>query len=265
MGGSVKKIGVALGGGGARGIAHIAYLKAMEECGVRPSVISGTSSGSIVGALYAGGMSPGEMYAVLERLFSIQKEQAKSIKQFKRMPESLITSFVKKYLCRIMPKQRFEDLSIPLKVVATNFHSLEERVFETGDILSAVMGSIAFPGVFAPQIVDDQYYMDGGATNIVPFDIIRDECDVLVAIDVSEVRGNSYKVTSKKAVKATWAATQEALLRAKLKTHPVDLFERPDISKVRTMEFNKYKRVNKRAKELVPVFKQKLNMILKGE
>ena len=254
-----------MGGGGARGIAHIAYLKAMEECGVKPCIISGTSAGSIVGALYAGGLPPDEMYAMLEHLFSGAKEQAKSIRNFRRMPEGLIASFVKKYLHRIMPKHCFEDLDIPLKIVATNFHSLEERVFESGDILGAVMGSIAFPGVFSPQVVDDQYYMDGGATNIVPFDIIRDECDVLIAIDVSKVRENSYKVTPKKSIKATWAATQEALIREKMRSYPVDLFERPDFYNVKTMEFNKYKRIYQRADELVPAFKKKLNMILKGE
>ena len=253
----MERIGVALGGGGARGVAHIAYLKAMEECGIKPCVISGTSSGSIVGALYAGGMSPDDMYAAIERMFSVRRDEARSIKQFKRMPENLVTSLVKKYLYRILPQHRFEDLHIPLKIVATNFHSLEERVFDSGDVLSAVMGSIAFPGVFSPQIIDDQYYMDGGATNIVPFDTIRDECDVLIAVDVSKVRENTYKVSPKKAVKATWAATQEALIRHKLQSSPVDLFERPSFHKVKTMEFNKYKRVYQRANELMPEFKQR--------
>jgi NTE family protein len=260
----MERIGVALGGGGVRGVAHIAYLKAIEECGIKPCVISGTSSGSIVGALYAGGMSPDDIFAAIERMFSIRRE-SRAIGKLKRMPENLVTSLVKKYLHRILPQHRFEDLQIPLKIVATNYHSLEERVFDSGNVLSAIMGSIALPGVFSPQMIDDQYYMDGGATNIVPFDIIRDECDILVAIDVSKVRENTYKVSPKKAVKATWAATHEALIRHKLERSPVDLFERPNFHKVKTMEFNKYKRVYQRANELVPAFEQKLNMILKGE
>lgn len=254
----MKRIGLALGGGGVRGVAHIAYIKAMEDCHIRPCVISGTSSGAIVGAMYAGGMNPDEMYAVLERLFSVKQNTISAFKQISRMQGNLLSSIAKKYLHRILPKNKFEELEIPLKVVATNFHSLEERVFSGGDILSTVMGSIALPGVFNPQPIEEEYYIDGGATNIVPFDIIREECDVLVAIDVSKARPNSYKVTKKNASKATWAATQEALISIKLKSYLVEIFERPDFGEVSTMEFSKYKRVYKQAEEMMPDFINKL-------
>ena len=110
--------------------------------------------------------------------------------------------------------------------------------------------------------MDGAYYMDGGATNIVPFNIIRDECDVLIAIDVSMVRKQSSRPTAKNAEEATWAATQQALISAKLMSCPVEIFERPNFGRVSTLDFDKFKSVYKRANELMPAFKEKLKMIL---
>lgn len=258
----MKRVGLALGGGGARGVAHIAYIKAMEEMGVRPSIIAGTSSGAIVGALYAGGMSPDQMYSMLQTLFRAKTNKRNPFKGMKDMPSGLISSVAKNYLFKIVPRHTFEELDIPLKMVATNFHTLEEKVFTNGDIFGPLMSSSSFPSTFSPQLVEGEYYIDGGATNIVPFDIIRDDCDILIAIDVSKVRPNNYKPKKNKALKATWAATQEALISLKLKYYPVDLFERPSFGNVATMEFYKYKRVYDTAQQYVPEFKKKLEKLL---
>ena len=258
----MKRIGLALGGGGARGVAHIAYLEAMAGLGIRPDIIAGTSSGAIVGALYAGGMDPKGMFDVLETLFGTKKHTGAAFKRVKKVPSGVVASMTKKYLSQILPKQRFEDLEIPLKVVTTHFHSLEERVFSSGDILEAVMGSIAYPNTFAPQKIQGEYYIDGGATNVVPFDIIRGECDLLIAIDVSMVRPNNFKPTKENALHATWAATQEALISLKLQRFPIDIFERPDFDFVPTLGFDQYPYVYKRAKEFVPDFIQKLKNMM---
>ncbi len=258
----MKKIGIALGGGGARGIAHLAYLNALEELDVKPSIISGTSIGAIIGALYAGGMSPDEMYGLLKTLFSAKKTKKSSSKRLDKIPGGIIASFARRYLNRVLPKSQFEELDIPLKIVATNFNTLEERVFEQGDILNAVMCSIALPGVFAPQKIDDSFYIDGGATNIVPFDIIREYCDVLIAIDVSKIRTTQLKPSIKNSILSTWAATQETILNYKLKENPVEIFERPDLNSTATLEFYKYKRVYATAQDLVPEFKTKLKKFI---
>jgi NTE family protein len=126
------------------------------------------------------------------------------------------------------------------------------------------MSSIALPGKFVPQRVGDAYYMDGGATNIVPFDVIRKDCDVLIAIDVSRVRPNTLKPNKKYAHHATWAATQEALISAKLEKTRVEIFERPTFEDVSTMEFFKYKSIYKRAETHIPGFVEQLNKVLKG-
>lgn len=260
----MKTIGLALGGGGARGVAHIAYLKAMEGMGYKPDIIAGTSSGAIVGALYAGGLSSGDIYAMLESLFSIKKRSGASfIKALRR--DNIAAALAKQFLSRVLPKKTFEELDIPLKIVATNFNTLEEKVFDSGDILPALMGSIAFPSVFVPQKAGDAYYVDGGATNIVPFDILRNDCDVLIAIDVSQVRPNTFKPNIKNALHATWAATQEALISSKLEKTPVEIFERPTFEDVSTMEFYKYKSIYKRAETHSPGFIEQLNKeLMKG-
>ena len=257
----MKTVGLALGGGGARGVAHIAYLKALEEQGIKPGVIAGTSRGAIVGALYAGGMTPDGMYAMLENLFSMRKRSGVSlVKALKR--DGFASTLAKQFLSKALPKKTFEELDIPLKLVATDFHTLEEKVFTSGEILPALLGSIAFPSVFIPQQVGSSYYVDGGATNIVPFDILRKECDVLIAIDVSQVRPNaSLKPSIKNALHATWAATQEALISEKLKLSPVDIFERPTFEDVSTMEFFKYKSIYKRAEAHIPGFLEQLNKV----
>ncbi len=256
----MKTIGLALGGGGARGIAHIAYLKAMEQQSIKPHVIAGTSSGAIVGALYAGGMSPDGMYAMLESAFCLKRSGAFVLKLLKH--NDLAGALTEKFLSKLLLKKTFEELEIPLKLVATNFHTLQEKVFTQGEILPALMSSIAFPNVFVPQRVGSELYVDGGATNIVPFDIIRKECDVLIAIDVSQVRADvSLKPSNKNALHATWAATEEALIQAKLKESPVDIFERPTLEDISTMEFYKFKSIYKRAEALLPGFVEQLKKV----
>lgn len=252
----MKRIGLALGGGGVRGIAHIAYIKALEELGLKPCVISGTSSGAIAGAMYAGGMSPDEMLEGIKTLLRLRRKSLAG--STARRSGGVVPALAHNALTELLPKKRFEELHIPLKVVATNFHTLQERVFDSGELLPALMASIALPSAFVPQLVDGEYYVDGGATNIVPFDIIRDECDILIAIDVSLVRPAVLKPSRKNASHATWAATQEAYINTKLKLCNVEIFERPTFKGISTLEFFKYKNVYDRAMEYVPGFIEKL-------
>ncbi len=258
----MKRIGLALGGGGVRGVAHIAYLKALDELGLKPSVISGTSSGAIAGALYAGGMMPDEIMDGLQKVINLRGGKTGGAAKPERRPGGMAVNAAQRSLMRLLPKTSFEELNIPLKVVATNFHTLQERVFESGELLPAIMASVALPSAFIPQLVNGEYYVDGGATNIVPFDIIRDECDILIAIDVSLVRPAILKPTLKNASHATWAATQEAYINSKLKLCDVEIFERPTFDNISTMEFFKYRKVYDRAMTYVPGFIEKLKKLI---
>jgi len=258
----VKSVGLALGGGGVRGVAHIAYIKALEDLGIRPSVIAGTSSGAIAGALYAGGLAPEEMLARIEALInSFRKPKIRPLLRDRQMGWAAAAAW--NSLKGLLPKERFEELDIPLKVIATNFHTLKERVFESGELLPAMMASVALPGVFGPQVADGEYYVDGGATNIVPFDVIRDACDVLIAIDVSLVRPcPNMAPTRKNAKYATWAATQEAYIRQKLKTCTVEIFERPNLPPASSLELLKYRTIYDQALSYLPDFIDKVKKLI---
>ncbi len=185
-----KKIGIALGGGGAKGLAHISMLEVLDELGVRPHRISGTSIGAIIGALYASGLPArgiregiGDLTATprtLKELFEAKKlpswieiidiDVARgSLLQIDRFLEKLQT---------VIGVSQFEDLSIPLRVVAADFWARKEVVFTAGPLIPAVAASFALPGIFKPVVMDGRVLVDGGSVNPLPYDLLLDECDI---------------------------------------------------------------------------------------
>ncbi|MFC2136048.1 patatin-like phospholipase family protein [Bacteroidota bacterium] len=194
----MKKIGLALGAGGARGLAHIVCLEAFEELGIKPSIISGTSIGAMVGAPYASGISAQQMRdAVKELVFSKNTKfweihkKSDIMKMFNFFdPDYKVGGMIKgekmiKFIHDHMKIDKFEDLQVPLKIVTTNYWNKEEIVFEKGDLLKAIKASYSLPGMFIPVEINGQLLMDGGLVNPLPYDLIEDECDITVAIDVS--------------------------------------------------------------------------------
>ncbi|HPG89945.1 MAG TPA: patatin-like phospholipase family protein, partial [Hyphomicrobium sp.] len=155
-------IGLALGGGGARGLAHIAMLEAFDELGIKPGIISGTSIGAIFGAAYASGISGKELrahtkdvlsprFGLLRDLFAARSQRLQSLLN----PFSARTSFLDPLavLDLVMPKtvkRTFEDLHIPLRIVASDFYDQEPVVFKDGELLQAVAASMALPVIFQP-------------------------------------------------------------------------------------------------------------------
>jgi NTE family protein len=194
---STPTIGLALGGGSARGLAHIPMLEVFDELGLKPSVIAGCSIGSLVGAAYAGGMSAREIRERAEMLLSNRIEAMRyvfgerktglfellSMKGFGslHLQGETLASLV---LPDTLPKN-IEDLTIPFKVIATDFDAMEERVFEEGPLIKAIAASIAIPGVILGPTFDGHAYVDGGVTNPVPFDHVRQGIDISVAVDVT--------------------------------------------------------------------------------
>lgn len=175
------KIGIALGGGGARGFAHIGVLRVLESARVPIDWIAGTSAGAIIGALYAAGKSPDDIEALVRDL-RLRHWMARdrtgmglfSTDGFRRIIESAIGA-----------GKRIEELPRRFFAVAVDLDAEEETVFETGDVASAVCASAAFPGLLAPVKIGDRYYIDGGALNPVPFDVLRYRgADVVLAVDL---------------------------------------------------------------------------------
>lgn len=177
------KIGLALGGGGARGIAHIGVLKAFEENGITFDYVSGTSAGSIVGAMYAFGKTADEM---LQIAHSIKVKDIRRSKFFMPSKTDGIQELIKDNLGDV----DISSAKIPFSAVAVDLISSREIAFTRGNLAKIVSGSCAVPGVFVPVEYEDMHLSDGGLQNNIPSDVPRHfGCDYVVAVDVNSTRG----------------------------------------------------------------------------
>jgi NTE family protein len=174
------KTGLVLSGGGIRGVAHIGAIKALEENGIYPSHIAGTSAGAIVGAMYAGGCNWEKILDFFKttQIFSINN-YARSKPGF--MDIEKFYDHFKLYL----PKDRFESLRIPLYITASNLLDGTLKVFHHGELIKPVLASAAVPGLFAPVPFTNGYYVDGGTLNNFPVDLIKGFCNQIVGVYVN--------------------------------------------------------------------------------
>ncbi|GMN11732.1 patatin-like phospholipase family protein [Croceitalea sp. MTPC9] len=172
--------GLVLSGGGARGIAHIGAIKALEEYGICPSHIAGTSAGAIVGALYAGGCPWQEILDFFKtvEIFSINKYARKK-------PGFVDTAKFYDLLVKYLPSDSFEDLEKPLYVTATNLLDGSLKVFYRGELIKPLLASASVPGIFAPIQIESGYFIDGGTLNNFPVDLIKMYCDKIIGIYVN--------------------------------------------------------------------------------
>ncbi len=174
------KTGLALSGGGVRGIAHIGAIKALEELGINPSPIAGTSTGALIGALYAGGCSPEGMLDFFKttEIFSMDK--------YARSKPGFVDTikFYEKFKA-YLPADTFEALQKPLYITATNILDGTLEVFHQGELIRPMLASAAYPGLFAPLKIKKGYYADGGILNNFPVDIIHQHCDQVVGVYVN--------------------------------------------------------------------------------
>ena len=194
---TAPKIGLALGGGSARGLAHIPMLEVFDELGIKPSIIAGCSIGALIGAAYAAGMTAKEIRERAEMLLSNRIDAMryvfgskrarlrdllalKGLASFHIQGEALVGLALPDTLPALI-----EDLPIAFKVVTTDFDAMEERILDSGPLVKAVAASIAIPGVILGPKIDDHVHVDGGVTNPVPFDHVRQGMDIVVAVDVT--------------------------------------------------------------------------------
>ena len=164
-----RKIGYALGGGGARGLSHIGVLKVLEERGVYPDAIAGTSIGALVGVLYAGGLKAAEIEEVALRVnwrrMALLVDPAVSLAGF--VQGRRVTSLLKS----ILGDLSFPDLKVKFAAVATDIVSGEQVILTGGSVLDAVRASISVPGILTPVSVEGRYLVDGGLVNEVPVSV----------------------------------------------------------------------------------------------
>lgn len=194
---STPRIGLALGGGSARGLAHIPMLEVFDELGLRPSIIAGCSIGALIGAGYAGGLSAKDIRERAETILANRIEAmryvfgSKRTRLFDLLALKGIASFhihgetlVGLALPDSLP-ETIEELDIPFKVISTDYDVMQECVIDRGPLVKAVAASIAIPGVILGPTYDGHVHVDGGVTNPVPFDHVREGSDIIVAIDVT--------------------------------------------------------------------------------
>ncbi|MDF2875602.1 MAG: Patatin-like phospholipase [Sporomusa sp.] len=175
------KVGLALGSGGLRGIAHIGVLKVFEKHNIPVDCIAGCSIGSLIGALYAVGLDA-------ETIFKLAKNLKKRHWLDFVIPQMGIVSGERALATiRLLTRQKtFEELTLPLAVVATELNSGQEVVFTQGDVAKAVRASISVPGVFIPFAIDERLFVDGAVLNPTPIDTARNMgADIVVAVDLA--------------------------------------------------------------------------------
>lgn len=177
------KIGIAFGGGGARGFSHLGAIKAFEEFGIKFDYVAGTSAGSLVGAFYAAGYSFQEMYDVVKTMRV--KDIRKNVLPFTPSKLDGLINIVKGRLGDI----NVQDLPKPFSAVAVDLKSTKEVCISKGNLAKALAGSCAVPGVFQPVEFENMLLADGGLQNTIPADVPRYfGCDYVVSVDVNKSR-----------------------------------------------------------------------------
>ncbi|WP_438961919.1 patatin-like phospholipase family protein [Nonlabens sp.] len=215
------KIGLALSGGGAKGIAHAGVIKALKERNIQISKISGTSAGALIGVLYAAGLEDEVIYDFFKssNLFSPSKFAF-------GQPGFIKSNVFMNHLNSFIPQDSFESLSIPLVVTATDLNNASSKVFDKGELYLPILASAAFPGVFTPVNIGNNTYVDGGVLNNFPIDLL-DDCDFKIGSYVNKIEildrkmKHSYDVAGR-------AYSINQYHRDAAKFHQADLLIEPD-------------------------------------
>ena len=225
------KIGLALGGGAARGFAHIGVIKMLESQGIVPDYVVGTSAGAVVGSLYAGGFDAFAMQKIAvqldEKIFADWTVSGRGL-----LKGEALQDFINQHLNR----RPLEKLNKPFATVATDLNSGERIVFRTGDTGMAVRASAAVPGVFQPARFNGHYYVDGGLVSPVPVQAAREMgADFVIAVDIS-ARPNGQPVDSLTAI--IWQTTTiMGGLIGKTEMKDADVVIRPNLPYVKSWDF----------------------------
>jgi len=293
----MKNFGLTLGGGGARGICHIGFLKVLDEMNLKPSIISGTSIGAIIGAFYASGLSGKEINDILDSIDISKKSSDKEThfsnkeghkleklvdeaitdikeyyKKFDNINKMINISFfkntsflsgkgVEKFFEENLPVKTFEELKIPLKIVATDYWEQKQVIFESGDLIPAIRASMSIPAVFEPVIIDEIVLIDGGITNNLPFDIIQDECDITIAIDVSGSMTIPKKVKAPNLfdnIMTSFEILQDSVIKYQMKIKTPEIYIKPELKDVGILDFHKANEVLVSVKDDVKKLKEEM-------
>ncbi|WP_298426830.1 patatin-like phospholipase family protein [uncultured Kordia sp.] len=224
----IMKIGLALSGGGSKGVAHIGAIKALEEYGIVSTHIAGSSAGAIVGALYAYGYS----WETMLRFFKSVK--LLNFTKFALGKPGFLDA--EKYYSEFKTyfrKDNFEGLQKELTITATDVLNGKLTIFQEGELIKPILASAAFPGVFTPVQVGNHYYIDGGVLDNFPVTYLTETCDVIIGIHVS-----GYDVLEIKDLKSTYGVVERAFMFKSVQEDYAK-FKHCDIA-IAPQELNKY-------------------------
>lgn len=268
---SMPRIGVALGGGSARGLTHIPFIEAMDELGLKPSIIAGTSIGALIGAGWANGMSGrelrehamsvlGTLRIIAARLWGHQIRNLGGLLQNGFNIQLDANRVVDAFLPDAFP-DHFEELQVPLYVVATDFQSWHQAVFNAGLLRPTIAGSIAIPSFFKPVTYANHLLVDGGVVNPLPLDQAAGEADILIGIDVNGDPSDRLTRADYRALDVWFGSAQimmHSLTAHMMAAYPPDVYARPHVSSFGAMEFWRVKEIIEAADKEKDHFKRNL-------
>lgn len=273
-------IALALGGGGARGLAHVLMLEVFDELRLRPRVIAGTSIGALFGAAYASGLSARVIRAHTEEALSQRLDIARMLLSARAEPVMRFLKFLPvRYallqpdavLDAVLPRgvpRTFDELDIPLRLVATDFYAQEQVVLSHGPLRPAVAASLALPAIFSPVTLEGRMLMDGGLVNPLPFDLLKGEADITVAIDVSGAPMGPGKHPHPSAFSALMSSSQilqRSIVREKLKVQQPDIYIDVGVDEFFVLDFHRFRQILKAAEPAKEQLRRQLVKILASQ
>lgn len=274
-----KKLGLALGGGGARGCAHIGVIQALEEADIKISYIAGTSIGSVIGGVYANG----NLKEFTD--FLVARKQIELVKYIDMADfgKGLIKGKkVEKLLNQYLESNDFKGSKIPFRAVATDLHSGKEVIISKGKITDAIRASISIPGVFSATYLDQKYLVDGGVVNPLPVNVVKKMgADIVLAVDLNYSFIQEKYTRRKKKKRSLWSKwfktdkpsviesiensvfiLQDQITQMNLEKYPADFLIRPDLAEAKVFDFHRAAEMieegYQKTKRLIPKLKKAL-------
>jgi len=249
-------VAVAFGGGGARGLAHIHIIETLDELGIRPVAISGSSMGAIMGAGMAAGMSGAEIRehalttvgnksAVVARIWGLRPATVRdAVAKGIRIGQFNLERILKAFLPAELPA-RFEDLLVPMKVITTDYYGQNEVIIEEGELFPALAASSAIPAVFMPVRLRGRVMIDGGISNPVPYEPLMDLADIVIGIDVvGAPEGDGTHIPNRmESIFGSGQLMMQTAITLKLKLCQPHIFLRPAVGRTGVMDFLKAREV----------------------
>jgi NTE family protein len=275
------RIALALGGGGARGIAHLVAIEALEQLGITPVAVAGTSIGAVFGAGLAAGLSAAHLRAHVEEVLSQRYALVRQLiaarappveRLFNVLPMRTALLDAEAVLDLVLPSRvpaTFEDLKLPLEVTATDFYAQEAVVMATGPLRQAVAASMALPVVFQPVRMTGRILVDGGLVDPLPFARLGNVADIVVAVDVSgAARAEPSAPAGPGAIESLLAASQilqRSIVRERLRSIRPDILVDMPSQGFGLLEFHRWQEILAAAEPKRDKLKRQLERVLGAE